>query len=405
MGFPTFKPIFESDTGLDISAYSPLVAQLASVCMQMALSRLWALWGVVPEAVVCHSLGEYAALNVAGVLSDADTIYLVGKRGQLLDEMCTLHTRRMLVIKAPLATVSKVLTGRNIEVSYLNAPEETVIGGTNEQIDALQKILKEHALKTTIVRVLYAYHTSQVDPLLDAFETAAKGVRFRKPTISIISPLLNDVITEADVLGPQYVALHCRETVNFLGSINFARQNQTITDRSFVLEIGPHSVVSGLLKAILGSQITAVPTLQRNRDDWKVLTETISSLYCAGIDLRWTDYHRDFKASHQVLQLPAYSWNLKDYWIQYVNDWSLRKGDTPIVAAPVAPLESTTIHKVLEESTNAITVESDIARADLNPLVQGHAVDGISLCTPVSNSRSLGTSLEFDEGELCLTYL
>ncbi|THC89100.1 hypothetical protein EYZ11_011447 [Aspergillus tanneri] len=127
-----------------------------------------------------------------------------------------------------------------------------------------------------------------------------------------------------------------------------------------------------MVKATLGPAVAAVATLQHNRDDWKALTNMLSSLYCAGIDLRWHECHRDFAAAHKVLELPAYKWNLKDYWMQYIHNWSLRKGDPPLVGPSVAPLASTTIHNVVEENMDAITVESDMARADFNPLVQDH---------------------------------
>ena len=121
-GFPTFKPIFEDFEGSEIKDYSPLVVQLASVCMQMALCKLWASWGIVPESVVGHSLGEYAALNAAGVLSDADTIFLVGKRGKLLEQMCTSHTHSMLVVKASQSKAKSVLAGIAFEIACLNGP-------------------------------------------------------------------------------------------------------------------------------------------------------------------------------------------------------------------------------------------------------------------------------------------
>ena len=145
-----------------------------------------------------------------------------------------------------------------------------------------------------------------------------------------------------------------------------------------------------MVKSTLGSQVVVLSTLQRSKDTWKTLAGTLKDLYCAGTDIQWAEYHRDFKSSHHVVQLPAYSWDLKDYWIQYVNDWSLRKGDPPLVINSTLGLDTTTVHKILSESPSGdkitLTVESDIARPDLNPLVQGHQVNGIPLCTPVINT-------------------
>ena len=124
----------------------------------------------------------------------------------------------------------------------------------------------------------------------------------------------------------------------------------------------------------------------------------LKGLYVGGADINWYKYHYDFKGSHEVLQLPAYSWDLKEYWMQYVNDWSLRKGDPPLVVCNASTLESTTIHRVVEEDGQGtrIVVEADIIRKDLSPLVQGHEVDGIPLCTPsvyADIALTLGTYL------------
>ncbi|KAH8432989.1 polyketide synthase alb1 [Aspergillus melleus] len=382
LGFASFKEIIVDDSGRDIQEFSPVAVQLATVCMQIALSRLLISWNVTPDAVVGHSLGEYAALNVAKVLSDADTIFLVGKRAELLQKRCTLGTHSMLVVKAGMSEVQSALAGATHEIACVNAPEETVLAGPNEQVEELQQILSDKGLKSKILSVPFAYHSSQVDPILGDLEDVAGGATFQQPAIPVISPLLTNVIEDVGIIGPEYLRRHCRETVKFADALQSAKENGTVKDGSFVLEIGPHSIVTGMVKATLGPAVAAVATLQRNRDDWKSLTDMLSSLYRAGIDIRWHEYHRDFAAAHKVLELPAYKWNLKDYWMQYTHDWSLRKGDPPLVTPSVGPLASTTIHNVVEESIDAITVESDMARADFNPLVQGHEVDGVPLCTP-----------------------
>ena len=98
LGFTSFKFYFNT-SGADNPEYQPLVTQLAIVCLEMALARLWLSWGILPQLVVGHSLGEFAALNFAGVISDSDTIYLVGKRALLLQQHCRLRAYSMLAVK------------------------------------------------------------------------------------------------------------------------------------------------------------------------------------------------------------------------------------------------------------------------------------------------------------------
>ncbi|KAI0123643.1 polyketide synthase [Xylariales sp. AK1849] len=389
LGFPSIMPVYVAKEDRSLDDFPPLQVQLASVCMQIALARLWASWGIMPEAVVGHSLGEYAALNVAGVLSDSDTIYLVGTRAKLLQDLCTRGTHSMLVARASANTITVALKSTPSQIACMNSPIETVLAGPDHEISMASQILGDAGIKTTKLKVPYAFHSSQVDPILEPFEKAAASVRYLPPKCPVLCPLNGTLVTTGGTFGPAYLGRHCREPVNLLQALQSARQAGTMTDQSILLEVGPHPAVSGMVKATLGPQMTVISALNRKsaRD---VLADALKVVYQAGADVAWATYHNDFKASHKVVTgLPAYSWDLKPYWLQYVNDWSLRKGDAPLmVPEEKTELKSTTIHRVVESSSSEggtkehIVVEADITRPDLNPLVQGHMVDDIPLCTP-----------------------
>lgn len=398
LGFPSVMAVIQSEEQ-DIGIFAPTAVQLATTCVQIALSRLWASWDITPVAVVGHSLGEYAALNMAGVLSDADTLYLVGKRAQLLEEKCVQGTHSMLVVKGPLDAVASALKGTKFEVACINSPIETVVAGLNEDFSTFQSLLAAAELKSILLKVPYAFHSSQMDAVLEPFEKLAAGVTYAKPKLPVLCPLDGSVVADEGKFGPHYLARHCRETVNFRAALTTANSNKIITDQTTTLEVGPHPAISGMVKAEL-PHVASIVSMQRGRPPFQVLVAALKTLYSAGAEIRWAEYHRDFKASHNVIPLPAYSWDVKDYWMQYTNDWSLRKGDPPIVinVGNAPKLESTTIHRVLEEYGDTdkthIVVEADIARKDLSPLVQGHEVDNIPLCTPsvyADIALSLGT--------------
>jgi len=399
LGFPSMLPVIQSEEQ-DIGIFAPTAAHLASVCMQIALSKLWASWNIHPLAVVGHSLGEYAALNVAGVLSDADTVYLVGKRADLLQEKCTRGTHTMLVVKASVDEIAGILKDNTYETACINSPIETVLAGPNEDISVFKGLLADAGVKSTLMKLPYAFHSSQIDPVLADFKKLASGVVYSEAKIPILCPLDGSVVVENGSFGPDYLARHSREPVNMLKALLTAHSDRIITDQTTMLEIGPHPAISGMVMAVLGPQITSLASSQRGRPAWQVLTATLKNLYAGGADIRWSKYHDDFKVSHEVVLLPAYSWDLKEYWMQYINDWSLRKGDPPLTISNAPRLESTTVHRVVEETSDSqkthIVVEADIARKDLSPLVQGHEVDGIPLCTPsvyADIALSLGTYL------------
>ena len=399
LGFPPMLPVIQSEEQ-DIGIFAPTAVQLASTCMQIALSKLWASWNIHPMAVVGHSLGEYAALNVAGVLSDTDTVYLVGKRAGLLSKKCTRDTHAMLVIKGSVDEIAGVLKDESYEIACINSPTETVLAGPNENISVFKGLLTDAGVKSTLLKVPYAFHSSQIDPILAEFKKLASGVRYSEAKIPILCPLYGSVVDGDGSFGAEYLVRHSREPVNMLKALLAAHSDHIITDQTTMLEIGPHPAISGMVRAVLGPQITTLASSQRGRPTWQVLAATLKNLYVAGADIRWSKYHHDFKVSHVVISLPAYSWDLKEYWMQYVNDWSLRKGDPPLTISNALKIESTTIHRVVEETSDSqgthMIVEANIARKDLSPLVQGHEVDGIPLCTPsvyADIALSLGTYL------------
>lgn len=404
LGFPSILPVIEADPDQDINKFTPTAVQLANSCLQIALGKLWESWNIVPAAVVGHSLGEYAALNYAGVLSDADTIYLVGKRAELLQRKCTPGTHAMLVVRGSVYEITAALgdTRDTIEFACINSPVETVLSGTKKAISDAAEILAATGAKTTPLIVPYAFHSSQLDRMLPDLKEIAKRVSFCKPTLPVVCPLDGSVVKDEGVFGPDYIVRHSRQAVNMMQALLAAQNEKLISDTTMALEIGPHPAIGGMVRAVLGSKVPTLASSQRGRSIWSVLGATLKQMYTAGADIRWMAYHTDFKASQKVLSLPTYSWDLKDFWIEYVNDWSLRKGDPPLVINNSDPpkVETTTIHRVVEETENAggihMVVESDITRPDLRPLVQGHEVDGVPLCTPsvyADIALSLGTYL------------
>lgn len=139
-GFPSFLPLIDGSIE-DVQTFPPVVVQLGVCCIQIALSRVWEAWGVRPDLVIGHSLGEYAALAISGVISIADTIYLVGKRALLQQSDCSVNTHAMLAAKASVCDIQyalgDLLSGSErdgIEIACVNGPVDTVLSGTVENI-------------------------------------------------------------------------------------------------------------------------------------------------------------------------------------------------------------------------------------------------------------------------------
>lgn len=391
LGFPSITSFV--DGSVPVEDLCPVVTQLGTTCVQIALSNYWISLGLRPAFVLGHSLGEYAAMNAAGLLTASDAVYLCGNRAQLLAEQCHVGTHSMLAVKASVVQVKPFLEGKPIDVACINAPTETVISGVNATIDELSLRLSEQGLQSTKLKVPFAFHSAQVEPILGTFGQVAQGVTFHRPSVPFVSALLGEVITESnfDILGSSYLPRHCRETVNFLGALEAIEYGGLVNDRTLWMEIGSHPVCSGMVKAIFGRQATTAASLRRDEDTWKVLSTSLATLYTAGIDINWKEYQQDFVASHQVLQLPAYSWDLKNYWIPYSNNFCLTKGDSCVPEAePASPSTflTTSAQNIIETrddgETATVVVQNNISNPDLRPVIRGHKVNGTALCPSVS---------------------
>jgi acyl transferase domain-containing protein len=401
-GFPSFVPALDGSFPRD-HQHSPVVTQLALVCTEIALAKYWISRGVKPDVVVGHSLGEYAALHVAGVLSASDTIYLVGRRALLLSDRCQSGSHTMLAVRASLAEIEEIAQSLPYEVACINGPKETVLSGEVEQISVVAEALQAGGFKTYSLDVAFAFHSAQTDPILDDFEElASKGVLFQAPQMPIISPLLGKVVFDDKTINANYVCQATRKPVNFLLALEAAHKLSTVDESTVWVEIGPHPVSIGFVKATLPSINIAVPSLIRGENNWTTISKSLGILHAAGIEVAWNEYHREFEKSLELLDLPTYSWNDKKYWIQYNGDWALTKGNTfydaekAVVAnkglpLPVSDLCTSTVQQIVSESFNGsagtVVMQSNLAQTDFRAAAYGHQMNGCGVVTSVSHPQ------------------
>ncbi|KKY25484.1 putative polyketide synthase [Phaeomoniella chlamydospora] len=381
LGFEAFKPLI--DGSQDMAAMKQSSVQLGVVCLEMALSRLWRSWGMTPSVVVGHSLGEYAALNAAGVLSEFDVIFLVGKRATLLEQKCSKGTHAMLAVKASLLELNKVLSDYCLDVACINGPSDIVLSGKIEDIKAAARALAP--TKSIIMDLQFAFHSSQVDVILDEFEKSAAAVDFRRPHTPLLSPLLGQIVTEKGIIGPSYLRSHCRNTVDFVKGLDAGASAGYVKEETLWLEIGCRPICSRMIKTLLSSIV--FETLSPNRDPWDSTANTLCGLYNHGITPNFAAYHGHY--SSKVLQLPTYAFDEKVYWLQYTGDWCLTKNQASAKACALedGPAErpfKTSVQRIISESIGGqkalVKAESDLGSPLLHKVVAGHLVAGKGLC-------------------------
>ena len=384
-GYPSFLDLITGEArDPDLETVSPVVVQISLVCIQMALAKLWQSWGIMPGVVIGHSLGEYAALYTAGVLHASDTINLVGRRARLLIEKCSEHSHGMLVVRSDQEHLDPFISSE-IEVACVNSPQETVVSGCIGAITKLQSNLVRSGIKCKMLQVPFAFHSWQMEPLLEPFARAASSTIFNKPNIHLISPLLGQVFNSEHILGPSYLSRHCRETVNFLGALKSAWEDKIVDNDTIWMEMGPQPLCSNMIKSTFNSEITVLPTLRQGEDAWSTVAFSLASLYKSGAQISWSEYHKDFGSALEVLRLPTYAFDYKNYWIQYENDWCLTKGKKNYLQLQKeTEFLTTSVHKIVQQEiqshSTTIIAESNLEDPLLRAAISGHLVHGVALC-------------------------
>lgn len=394
-GFPSFLPLVDS-TILDATHFAPIVLQVGQVSIQMALARLWISWGISPSAVIGHSLGQYAALNVAGVLSVSNTIYLVGRRAELLGKHCTAGTHSLLAAAASVTAICETLGSDRPDVACINGPRETVISGRTEHLMSSSEVLKAAGIKSVLLPCAYAFHSAQVATILEPLIESARSVFFAQPTIPVISPLLQEVVTGGNVFGPEFLARHARETVNFLGGLTAGKREGLVDQTTIWVEVGPTPICSAFVKSSLGSETVTTPSLHKKEDPWRTLSNGLSLFHRSGLPIDWDEVHSEYESSHMVLDLPSYTFENKNYWLAYHNNWCLTKGEAmeaPTEKRRNGRLPTSSVHKVTKQSYGdriTIVAESDLSDPDLSDAIFGHLVNRVALCPAVCISSTIG---------------
>lgn len=389
-GFPSFVPLL-TETDTDISKASPVQIQIALVSIQLAMASMWKSFGVSPKAVIGHSLGEYPALCIAGVISVSDCLLLVGKRASLMVSKCIPGTHSMLAIRNSAENVQMLLNeldASNCEIACVNDPISTVVSGPVDAISHLHQYVQTQYLKAARVDVQFAFHSAQMDTVLDDFAALASSVSFSTPTIPIASTALGTVVTEGGIIDGEYLKRQTRIPVQFAKALQALNSQSIVDDQTVWIETGPNPICLDMIRSTLSGATTLLPSMKRHEGNWKTFAGSVTEAYNAGMNVDWAEYHRPYEAALHLLELPNYAFDLKNHWIQYEGDWAIRKGASQSLEGQpkhVTPTFSTSsLHRIERETVDStgisVTFATDASEPKLNKALRGHLVNGAGLC-------------------------
>lgn len=293
-------------------------AQPALFAVEYALSQLWRSWGVEPSIVLGHSVGEYAAACVAGILRMEDGLRLVAARGRLMDALPEIGA--MLALFAGEVEVRSLLArvgdGQAISVAAVNGPTEVVISGTQSATDRVSQEAEREGIEVRHLAVGAAAHSPLLDPILDEFEEVAGSVEFSAPRLDFVSSTLARTVTHRDVSDPAYWRRHLREPVRFADALRHAWEAGA---RAFV-EVGPNPRLCGMGSRCLPDEPALwLPSLRAGEDEWQQILESVAALHAAGGVVDWERLEGAHGARRirrrGLAVLPTYPWRHRRYRI------------------------------------------------------------------------------------------
>ncbi|KAE8361497.1 hypothetical protein BDV27DRAFT_160640 [Aspergillus caelatus] len=379
LGFPSFLDYLLS--GDDRRTVSPVVEQIALVALEVAVAELWQGWGVQPRLVIGHSLGEYAALCVAGALSISDTIFLVGKRACLMEELCRAGSHGMLAVNLDRASALAHCASSSCELSCINSPTSTVLSGPHEELMHLQRKLSDEGVRNKLLDVPYAFHSEQISPILDKFREVVNSVPFKTPTLHILSPLLQTVLSSGSDIQPEYLIRHAREPVDFVAALESgqALYNGDVT----WLECGPGpGCLAFISRMYTTSPSKLLSSLKEGADCTRTIASSMSMLYNEGHNILWSQFYREHESEYSLIELPTYAFDMQNYWIDGVCQ---RKEQAPLNNTIITSEPHSTSVQHLKtrsflEGNEMVTFTTNPRERQLFEAIKGHSVIGFNLC-------------------------
>ena len=288
-------------------------AQPALFTVGYALAELWTSWGIKPSAMIGHSVGEYVAATLAGVISLEDALTLIAKRGQLISD---LPRGSMLAVMSPADNLERFVNGK-IAIAAINAPGFAVLSGPDAAMARLEKKLEKEKIAARRLHTSHAFHSSMMDPILEEFEEVVSRTKLSPPEKRFISTLTGNWAGE-DVAKPDYWSGQLRRSVRFADGMRTLLESKALAGKSPIcIEVGPGNTLSTFAREIAAGKpslcLQSLPSPDRRRTDTEEALNALGQLWANGAEVDWERFHSTEKRAR--VSLPPYPFERQTYWV------------------------------------------------------------------------------------------
>lgn len=293
------------------------ITQLALFVVEYSLAKLWLSWGIVPNAMIGHSVGEYVAACLAGVIELHDCLRILHARGSLMGSM---PPGDMLAVALPLEKTRERLVD-GVEVAASNAPEITVVSGRKECVATFRERLEKDGIETFPLHTSHAFHSAMMEPALKPFIRAFEGVTLSPPKSRFISSLTGTWITDEQATSPEYWAQQLRNAVLFSKGLSTVLEEGD----TLLLEVGPGTALTGAARRHSTPQrplkiISTLSPAHRPEPALETMLAALGALWCAGVAPDWSGFYAT--ETRQRLTLPTYPFDRVRHWIEPALGWA-----------------------------------------------------------------------------------
>lgn len=312
-------PAQEADNSSPV--HEKAYAQPALFALEYALAQVWKSWGIEPDFVMGHSMGEYAAACVAGLFSLDDGLKLIAERTRLMNALPP--TGQMVSVRASQEQVAAIIEPYkpDVSIAVINGPQSVVISGRHEPIKKIVGLLKDQNIKIRELTIPYASHCALVEPILAPLKRAGENVTYFAPQTALVSNVTGDVASATLMGNAEYWCRHIRQPVKFMAGIEALEQQGV----DIFVEIGPKPTLSAMGRNCVTNEYgTWLPSLRSGRSDWQQMLSTLANLYVHGVSVDWAGFHNG-NAAHKVI-LPTYPFQRQRYWASQPTSVSSKNG-------------------------------------------------------------------------------